>query len=136
MPLFEGLSPDLLRAISKLLKPRLALPDQPVLTQGRHGEEMCFVASGAAAVHLPDGTMVELGSGELGLLGQAHLIPDVTSLGYSKLLMLTSRDFHALLARDADLRERIELVARERLRAIEVWKQFTQTVPDEDLEPS
>lgn len=140
VPLFEGLSPDSLRAISKLLKPRLALPDQPVLTQGRHGEEMCFVASGAVAVHLPDGTMVELGSGEffgeLGLLGQAHLIPDVTSLGYSKLLMLTSRDFHALLARDADLRERIELVARQRLRAIEVWKQFTQTVPDEDLEPS
>lgn len=130
VPLFEGLSPDSLRAISKLLKPRLALPDQPVLTQGRHGEEMCFVASGAVAVHLPDGTMVELGSGEffgeLGLLGQAHLIPDVTSLGYSKLLMLTSRDFHALLARDADLRERIELVARQRLRAIEVWKQFTQ----------
>jgi monovalent cation:H+ antiporter, CPA1 family len=50
--------------------------------------------------------------------------------------MLTSRDFHALLARDADLRERIELVARQRLRAIEVWKQFTQIVPDEDLEPS
>lgn len=140
VPLFEGLSPDSLRAISKLLKPRLALPDQPVLTQGRHGEEMCFVASGAVAVHLPDGTMVELGSGEffgeLGLLDQAHLISDVTSLGYSKLLMLTSRDFHALLARDADLRERIELVARQRLRAIEVWKQFTQIVPDEDLEPS
>lgn len=138
VPLFEGLSPDSLRAISKLLKPRLALPDQPVLTKGRHGEEMCFVASGAVAVHLPDNTVVELGSGEffgeLGLLGEAHLSPDVTSLGYSKLLMLTLRDFNALLARDADLRERIEAVARQRLRAIEVWKQFSQTVPDEDLE--
>ncbi|KAG4081056.1 hypothetical protein HA402_010227 [Bradysia odoriphaga] len=130
VPLFEGLSQDSLRAISKLLKPRLALPDQHVLTKGRHGEEMCFVASGAVAVHLPDNTAVELGSGEffgeLGLLGEQHLSPDVTSLGYSKLLMLTSRDFDALLARDENLRERIQQVARQRMRAIEVWKQFSE----------
>ena len=131
VPLFEGLSPDSLRAISKLLKPRLALPDQRVLTKGRHGEEMCFVASGAVAVHLPDHTLIELGSGEffgeLGLLGEQQIAPEVTSLGYSKLLMLSSRDFHALLARDEHLRERIQTVARQRLRAIEVWKQFSQT---------
>jgi len=130
VPLFEGLSADSLRAISKLLKPRLALPDQRVLTKGRHGEEMCFVASGAVAVHLPDHTMIELGSGEffgeLGLLGEEQLMPEVTSLGYSKLLMLSSRDFHALLARDEHLRERIQVVAKQRLRAIEVWKQFSQ----------
>jgi CPA1 family monovalent cation:H+ antiporter len=130
VPLFEGLSADSLRAISKLLKPRLALPDQRVLTKGRHGEEMCFVASGAVAVHLPDNTMIELGSGEffgeLGLLGEEQLMPEVTSLGYSKLLMLSSRDFHALLARDEHLRERIQVVAKQRLRAIEVWKQFSQ----------
>ncbi len=36
-----------------------------MLSRGsRHGEEMCFVASGAVAVHLPDGTTIELGSGE------------------------------------------------------------------------
>jgi len=131
VPLFEGLSPDSLRAICKLLKPRLALPEQPILGAGRHGEEMCFVASGAVTVHLPDNTTIELGSGEffgeLALLGESQLTPDVTSLGYSKLLMLSSRDFHALLARDPDLRERIEAVARQRLRAIEVWKQFSET---------
>ncbi|MCD0502093.1 cation:proton antiporter [Bordetella petrii] len=131
VPLFEGLSADSLRAISRLLKPRLALPDQPILTQGRHGQEMCFVASGAVAVQLPDGTAVELGSGEffgeLALLGKHELTPDVHSLGYSKLLMLSLRDFEALLARDPDLRERIQVVARQRLRAIEVWQQFSQT---------
>ncbi len=131
VPLFEGLAPDSLRAISTLLKPRLALPDQPVLTKGRHGEEMCFVASGAIAVHLPDNTMIELGSGEffgeLALLGEQQINPEVSSLGYSKLLMLTSRDFHALLARDEHLRERIQVVAKQRLRAIEVWKQFSET---------
>ena len=74
--------------------------------------------------------MIELGSGEffgeLGLLGEQQIAPEVTSLGYSKLLMLASRDFHALLARDEHLRERIQVVAKQRLRAIEVWKQFSQ----------
>jgi CPA1 family monovalent cation:H+ antiporter len=129
VPLFEGLDPESLRAICKLLKPRLALPDQQVLAKGRRGEEMCFVASGAVTVHLPDHTTVELGSGEffgeLALLGEQGLAPDVTSLGYSKLLMMSARDFRALLARDPALREGIETVARQRLRAIEVWKQFS-----------
>ncbi|AOB29467.1 sodium:proton exchanger [Bordetella sp. H567] len=132
VPLFENLSADSLRAISRLLRPRLALPDQAVL-KDRAGDEMCFVASGAVAVHLPDNTTVELGSGEffgeLALLGEQALVPDVTSLGYSKLLMMSARDFRALLAHDADLRERIEKVARQRLRAIEVWKQFSSAPP-------
>jgi CPA1 family monovalent cation:H+ antiporter len=135
VPLFEGLSAESLRAIEKLLKPRLALPDQHILVKGRLTAEMCFVASGAVTVHLPDGTVAELGSGEffgeLALLGDGTLVPDVTSLGYSRLLMLSSRDFHALLAGDPDLRGRIEIVAKQRLRAIEVWKQFSkdQTTP-------
>jgi CPA1 family monovalent cation:H+ antiporter len=128
VPLFEGLSPVSLRAICKLLRPRLALPDQHLLVN-RRGEEMCFVASGAVAVHLPDNTTVELGSGEffgeLALLGEQPLTVDVTSLGYSRLLMLSARDFHALLAGDPSLREGIEKVARQRLRAIEVWKQLS-----------
>jgi len=130
VPLFEGLSADSLRAICRLLRPRLALPDQSVLEVGRHGEEMCIVASGAVAVHLPDGTTVELGSGEffgeLALLGEDKVKPKVTSLGYSKLLMLSSRDFHALLARDENLRDRIQAVAKQRMRAIEVWRQAQQ----------
>lgn len=131
VPIFEGLSPDSLRAICKLLKPRLALPDQRVLAHGRHGQEMCFVASGAVVVQLPDNTTVELGSGEffgeLALLGDEHINADVRSLGYSKLLMLSARDLHAVLARDADLRERIDKVVKQRLRAIEVWRQFSET---------
>jgi CPA1 family monovalent cation:H+ antiporter len=42
---------------------------------------------------------------------------------------MSARDFRALLAHDADLRERIEQVARQRLRAIEVWKQFSAAPP-------
>lgn len=130
VPLFEGLAPEALQAISRLLKPRLALPDQRILAKGGHRQAMCFVASGAVVVHLPDGTAVELGSGEffgeLALLGNPGLSPEVTSLGYSRLLMLSSRDFDALLKRDEVLRERIEMVAKQRLRAVEVWRQYSQ----------
>lgn len=136
VPLFEGLEPGKLRAIAKLLRPRLALPDQPIMTRGKQSAEMCFVASGAVVVHLPDGTTAELGSGEffgeLALLGYAELTPHVTSLGYSKLLLLTQRDFDALLSHDEELRSRIKAVAKQRLRAIEVWRQFSsETVPSE-----
>jgi CPA1 family monovalent cation:H+ antiporter len=134
VPLFEGLAPGNLRAIGKLLKPRLALPDQPIMQRGKQSAEMCFVASGSVVVHLPDGTEAELGSGEffgeLALLGHVDLIPHVTSLGYTKLLFLTQRDFDALLAHDPDLRSRIQVVAKQRLRAVEVWRQFSATAPD------
>lgn len=135
VPLFEGLEPGKLRAIVKLLKPRLALPDQPIMMRGKQAAEMCFVASGAVVVHLPDGTEAELGNGEffgeLALLGHADLTPHVTSLGYTKLLFLTQRDFSALLAHDEELRDRIQVVARQRLRAVEVWRQFSSPAPEE-----
>src|SRR5690606_26683292 len=115
-------------AIARLLKPRLALPDRPVQTRNRQGEMMCFVASGAVKVALPDGTHLELGSGEffgeLALLSGESVALSVTSMGYSRLLMLPARDFHALLARDPALRERVEGVARERRRALEVWRKY------------
>ena len=54
---------------------------------------------------------------------------EVRSLGYSKLLCLPARDFEALLSRDPVLRESIELVARQRMRALEVWRNQPVTQP-------
>ncbi|SOE46448.1 cation:proton antiporter [Orrella dioscoreae] len=139
VPLFEGLSDEARQAIARLLKPRLVLPERPVILRNRHGEMMCFVASGAVKVALPDGTFIELGSGEffgeLALLSGEGVALSVTSLGYSRLLMLPARDFHALLERDPSLRERIEVVARQRLRALEVWRK-TQEQAKEDARAS
>lgn len=128
VPLFEGLSAESLRAIDKLLKPRLAVPDQEIPMQNGRTAAMYFVASGAVTVYLPDQTTIELGTGEffgeIALISNKKFVAKVTSLGYSRLLMLLARDFDALLARDAFLREKIEAVAKQRLRAIEVWEQF------------
>ena len=89
---------------------------------------MYFVASGAVAIHLPDGTAMELGSGEffgeIALFEGMEFAPRVTSLAYSQLLMLAAKEFRQLLDQDAGLREKIEGVARQRMRALQVWQQF------------
>src|SRR3546814_1811723 len=56
VPLFEDLSADSLKAIGKLLKPRLAVPDQRVDIQFGRTRAMYFVASGAVVMQLPDQT--------------------------------------------------------------------------------
>ncbi|NYT37303.1 cyclic nucleotide-binding domain-containing protein [Allopusillimonas soli] len=143
IPLFEGLSPENAAAISKLLKPRLAVPDQEIRMQIGRGRAMYIVASGAVTIHLPDDTTVELGTGEifgeLGLMADTPFEARATSLGYSRLLMLLEGDFDTLLSRDADLRNKIETVIKQRLRALQVWREFQsgerQHEPLPDLAP-
>ena len=112
--------------MTKLLRPRLYLPDQRVLAKDKPSIELYFVASGAVRILLPDNTHVELGTGEffgeLHLLGQQTAGFEVRSLGYSKLLCLPAKAFNTLLEQDPDLRAHIESVAKQRLRAIEVWQ--------------
>ncbi len=144
VPMFEGASPNALKAIGKLLKPRLAVPDQNIRMQFGRSRVMYFVASGAVTIHLPDHTTVELGTGEIfgamALVTGTEFEAKVTSLGYSRLLMLTEGDFKALLAGDEALREKIDAVVRQRMRALEVWQQFQsgerQHEPLPDLRPS
>jgi CPA1 family monovalent cation:H+ antiporter len=79
-------------------------------------------------LHLPDQTTMELGTGEIfgevALATGTDLAAKVTSLGYSRLLMLLEGDFDTVLARDEALREKIQAVVKQRQRAIEVWRQF------------
>ena len=127
VPMFNVLSEDVQRAVARMLTPRLFLPDQLIWGNRLPPFALYIVASGAVKVLLPDGTHIELGSGEF--FGEVYLISntlldnfEVRSLGYSKLLCLPARDFKALLSRDPALRESIESVARQRIRAIEVWR--------------
>jgi CPA1 family monovalent cation:H+ antiporter len=128
VPVFEGLAPETLHAIAKLLQPRLAVPGQEVSMQTGRSRAMYFVASGAVVVDLPDGSTIELGSGEF--FGEVSLFDGydfeakVRSLSYSQLLMLQTREFNKMLEGDPVLREKIELVAKQRMRALEVWRQF------------
>ena len=118
VPLFAKLEADKRASIARLLKPRMSLPGDPIVRRGQRGDAMFFIASGAAVVLIP-GKPVELGSGEffgeLALLTGQPRNADVVSLGYCRLLELSSRDFQDLLAGDADLKRAIEAVAAERM---------------------
>ncbi|MFT0533843.1 cation:proton antiporter [Castellaniella hirudinis] len=127
--LFEGLDDAMMAAISKVLKPRLAVPGQEIPTRvGRNSRAMYFVASGAVVLDLPDGTTAELGSGqifgEMALVLHQDFQAQARSLGYSRLLMLHEKDFKKLLGRFPALNEKIDAIVRQRLRAVEVWRQF------------
>jgi len=127
VPMFNTLSAEVQRAFAGMLTPRLFLPDQLIWGRKLPPFALYIVVSGAVKVQLPDGTHIELGSGEF--FGEVYLISnellegfEVRSLGYTKLLCLPARDFKDLLSRDPGLRESIETVAKQRMRAIEVWR--------------
>lgn len=127
VPLFDGLDEATLADIGRLLKPQLFLPGHPIpMTVGRM-RAMYFVASGAVVLTLPDGTTAELGSGqifgEMALAEGVDFQAEARSLGYSRLLLLREKDFHAILDRHPALHEKIHAIVRQRMRAVEVWRQ-------------
>jgi len=126
VPLLANLSDQALNPILKCLKTRLVLPNELIQGPQKPNKSLFFVTSGAVSVLLPDATHVELGSGEffgeLFLLRQDAPEFEVRSLGYTKLLELSSRDFQAVLKREPSIRVGIERVAAERVRALEVWR--------------
>ncbi|MFV0283487.1 MAG: cation:proton antiporter [Castellaniella sp.] len=126
--MFEGMDERTMAAIRRVLKPRLVMPGQAIPTRFGRSRAMYFVASGAVVLDLPDGTTAELGSGqifgEMALAMGNDFQARARSLGYSRLLMLLERDFKRLQEQYPMLREKIDLVVRQRLKAIEVWQQF------------
>jgi CPA1 family monovalent cation:H+ antiporter len=134
VPLLSALPDQAARLILKSLKTRLVLPNELIQGQQKPNRSLYFVASGAVSVLLPDATHIELGSGEffgeLYLLKQDTSVFEVRSLGYTKLLELSAREFKSLLTKNDDIRQAIEGVAAERLRALEVWRsQLDQPTP-------
>src|SRR5262249_29308942 len=107
-----------LRDIGRLLRPRLALPGERIITKGRRGDAMYFIASGAVEVQLSPAP-VRLGTGdfigEIALVTHQPRTADVVALGYCHLLVLRERDFERLLTANEALRARISDVARQRL---------------------
>ncbi|MBY4675034.1 cation:proton antiporter [Marinobacterium arenosum] len=119
VPFFADLGAQRIGEIARLLKPRLVVPDERVISQGEAGDAMYFISSGALEVSTRP-QPVRLGSGdffgELALLTQQPRSADVTALAYCQLLVLAVGDFHQLLARQPDLQRRITHIAAERLQ--------------------
>jgi CPA1 family monovalent cation:H+ antiporter len=132
VPLLSDMSIESETLITKLLRARLVIPNELILGAEKSKASMYFVASGAVTVLLPDDTHIELGSGEffgeLALLTDETIKFEVRSLGYTNLLELTKKDFKLLLSRDQNLREVVDKVVQERIKALNVWRDQPELV--------
>ncbi|MEZ5669118.1 MAG: cation:proton antiporter [Alphaproteobacteria bacterium] len=119
VPLFADLDPAQRRGLAALLRKRLIMPGERIVTAGERGDAMFFLLSGAVEVSGGDAATTRLGSGEF--FGEIALVfnrprtADVTALGYCEVLVLRSRDFSAFLGTQPELREHVFEVARRRL---------------------
>lgn len=122
VPMFAALDPKACRSVARLLRPRLAVPDEVVVHKGERGDAMYFISSGAVEVRISPAS-VQLGSGdffgELALLVADRRNADVVALGYCQLLSLAARDLHRLFGTEPALRDQINAVAQARTAAAE-----------------
>ena len=120
--MFAGLSTAELRALARLFRPRLLVPDEVVIRKGERGNAMFLISSGAVEVVLPH-ERVRLGSGdffgEMALLSRRRRQADVVALGYCRVLVLSAADFHRFLRAYPRAKAEIDRIAEERTRANE-----------------
>ncbi|MBY8974774.1 cation:proton antiporter [Rhodobacteraceae bacterium NNCM2] len=122
VPLFADLTDKQRRAVAKRLKPIFASPGDVILAKGTRGSEMFFIASGAVELDTGD-EVTPLGTGDY--FGAISLIEplrrrtsDVTSLGYSRLLVLRRRDFLKLAEKDKSLDDLIRRTAERQMQVV------------------
>ncbi|HZT52500.1 MAG TPA: cation:proton antiporter [Stellaceae bacterium] len=115
--LFQGLGAAELKALARLFRPRLALPEERIIRKGERGTHVFFISSGAVEVILP-GRKVRLGRGdffgEMALLSGRPRTADVVALGFCQLLVLSAADFRRFLAAHATARAEIDRVVGAR----------------------
>jgi len=118
-PLFESLSQDEVARVARVLKARFALPGETLIRKGERGEAVYFISSGALEVSTGKAN-IRLGKGdfvgELSLFYGGRRSADVTSIGYSNLLVLEGEEFRRLLDQAPHIRETVEAVAEKRMR--------------------
>jgi monovalent cation:H+ antiporter, CPA1 family len=118
--MFAGFGAAELRALARLFRPRLLVPDEVVIRKGERGNAMFLISSGAVEVVLPN-TRVRLGSGdffgEMALLSGGRRQADVIALGYCRVLVLSAADFRRFLRGYPRARAEIDRIAEERARA-------------------
>jgi CPA1 family monovalent cation:H+ antiporter len=118
--MFAGLGPIEQKALARRFRPRLLVPDEPVIRKGHRATAMFLISSGVVEVMLPD-EPVRLGSGEF--VGEMALITgeprsfDVVAVGYCRVLVLSAADFRRFLRDYPHAKTEVDRVARARARA-------------------
>ena len=116
--LFMDLDSATLNEVVSTLSPVLATPGEVLMVRGERGDFMYFIASGALQIDTGDRQLI-LGSGqffgELAILTGRRRSATVTAIGYCQLLRLSGRDFRRFAKRHPELRNRIRVVATDRM---------------------
>jgi CPA1 family monovalent cation:H+ antiporter len=118
VPIFESLDHEAVVEVGKRLRAVVALPGEKIIRTGGPSDAMYFIAAGevtvkgrAFEVTLKEGDFV----GEMGLVSDSPRSADVLANGYCHLLMLSRKDFRALLDNRPAVRAEIEAVAARRI---------------------
>ncbi len=108
--LFQGLSSEQRKRLSRLLRPLFVVPGEVIVRHGERGDGVYFISSGAVEVALPE-HKVRLGRGdffgEMALMESRRRVADVTALTYCQLLKLDQADFDHFLQSEPAIREQI-----------------------------
>jgi monovalent cation:H+ antiporter, CPA1 family len=120
--MFAGLGAAERRALARLFRVRLLVPEEVVIRKGERGNAMFLLSSGAVEVVLPN-ERARLGSGdffgEMALLSGQPRRADVIALGYCRVLVLGAADFRRFLRDHPQAKAEIDRVAAARARANE-----------------
>ena len=119
VPIFASLDREAVVEVGKRLRAVVALPGEKIIRIGGPPDSMYFIAAGEVTVHTGFGPVVlKEGDfvGEMGLLSSRPRNADVVANGYCHLLMLSRKDFRALLDKRPAVRAEIEAVAARRAR--------------------
>ncbi len=118
--MFAGLGEAEVRALARLFRPRLLVPEEKIIRRGERGHAMYFISSGAVEVVLPE-RRVRLGSGdffgEMALLSGQRRQADVITLGYCRVLVLSAADFRRFLRLYPTAKAEIARTAKARAHA-------------------
>ena len=119
-PVLAHLSPDQREDLLLLFRPKSAGPGDKVIRKGDRPDGMYFLARGTVEVSTPGGPVrLEAGSffGEMALLDGSRRTATITAVDYCQFQVLGTRDFNQFIARFPILRQRLDIVARQRQQA-------------------
>ena len=106
VPLFRSLTPAAISEVAAALRPWEAPERTVVFREGRPGNSMYFIVSGAVRVHTrPDPVVLTDGSffGEMALLGDGVRSATISTVEPSSFLVLDVADFRRIMAANPEL---------------------------------
>ncbi|MFP6742281.1 MAG: cyclic nucleotide-gated ion channel [Alphaproteobacteria bacterium] len=118
VPLFGSLNARQIAAIARLLRPRIAVPNEVIAHRGDVGDAMYFIVGGRVEVVLEPESVELMGGdffGEISLVEQSTRNADVIAVTSCQLLALRAHDFQDLMEQSPAIQEIIRKTARERM---------------------